>query len=213
MLLPNRIPGTSPAYDVDGRLLGGLDALGDLAAAMMAEADPEVAEEDLEIDADEPVEPVEEKTFPVSKQNRKRRSFASDSDSERGSITLHEETRHEMTFTVDNENGTSNELVSHKSGGVSPASSIENLVDRLSLVVPGSPSGGRRSSLAQFNAATPPIAVMSKAGSVIGPPIDPEAIIDEDSDSESDELLSPGDMLKQRFLELNFLSTLVVSQI
>jgi serine/threonine-protein phosphatase 6 regulatory subunit 3 len=193
MLLPNRIPHTSPFYDDEGRLVGGLDALGDLAAAMMAEADPEMEQEETEEEEEE--DQIEPSPFPVSQQNRRRRSFASDSDSD---SMFNQE--HEAPSPGEGESGTNNEFTSR---GVvaSPASSIENMVERLSLVVPGSP-GSRHLSLAQFNPGTPPI---SKMGSTVALPIDPEAITDAD-----DEPLSPGDQLKRRFLDLGILSTLLV---
>lgn len=199
MLLPNRIPNTSPSYDSEGRLVGGLDALGDLAAAMMAEADPEMEEEE----AEEPEEEEEEKAvpspFPVSQQNRRRRSFASDSDSD----TMFNP-EHELSSPGEGESGTSNEMTS-KGIGVSPASSIENMVERLSLVVPGSPSS-RRLSLAHFAPGTPPTINTSRLGSTVALP---ETIADSEIQSEA-EPLSPGDQLKSRFLELGILSTLLV---
>lgn len=201
MLLPNRLVGVSPSYDEQGRLVGGLDALGDLAAAMMAEADPEVEEEEDEEEEEE----VEEQPFPVSQQNRRRRSFASDSDSERGSL-FNEEVKHE---SPSEDSGSSNEATT-RGNGPSPASSIENLRDRLSLTVPGSP-GGRRQSFPMFSANTPSIPNTSKAGSVLNLPVDEDVIVEDDDDSEStdNKPLSPGDKLKSRFLELGILSTLV----
>ncbi|CCA74558.1 hypothetical protein PIIN_08510 [Serendipita indica DSM 11827] len=205
MLLPNRIPGTSPTYDEDGRLVGGLDALGDLAAAMMAEADPD-AEEVESDEEEEPEEKPEEPAFPVSQQNRKRRSFASDSDSDGGSM-LNEELK-EVHSPADIDSGSSNEATS-KGAGVSPVSSIENLVDRLSLVVPGSPKA-RRPSLSPFTPGTPPVPVYSKAGSVIMPPVEPDAIVDDDvADVTGSKVLSPGDALKSRFMELRIFPTLL----
>lgn len=197
MLLPNRIPHTSPFYDDEGKLVGGLDALGDLAAAMMAEADPEMEQEETE-EQEEEEDQIEPSPFPVSQQNRRRRSFASDSDSD---SMFNQE--HETPSPGEAESGTSNEFTS-RGAGASPASSIENMVERLSLAVPGSP-GSRHLSLAQFNPGTPPISSVSKMGSTVALPIDPEAIADED-----DEPFSPGDQLKRRFLELGILSTLLV---
>lgn len=192
MLLPNRVPGQSPSYDEDGQLIGGLDALGDLAEAMMAEADPEV------VDSEEEEEKPVQESFPVS-QNRRRRSFASDSDSEPGSL-FNEEVKQESPAEV--ESPSSGEILT-RGNGVSPVSSIENLVDRLSLVVTGSPSG-RRASLAP---GTPPVSgVISKAASLAPYPMDSDVVSDETSSTG----LSAGDKMKTRFLELGVLSTLVV---
>ncbi|KAG8844295.1 hypothetical protein FRB91_002716 [Serendipita sp. 411] len=212
MLLPNRTPGTSPSYDEDGRLVGGLDALGDLAAAMMAEVDPDVdvEEEEEEEEEEEVVGKVEEEEppFPVSQRNRKRRSFASDSDSDGGSM-LNEEVKQEFPSPAEIEGGSGQE-VSAKGTTVSPASSIENLVDRLSSVVPGSPKQ-RKPSISPFTPGTPAANTYSKAGSVIAQPIEPEAIVDEvlEDEPEIARTKSPGDILKGRFLELRIFSTLL----
>jgi hypothetical protein len=193
MLLPNRVPGQSPSYDEDGQLIGGLDALGDLAEAMMAEADPEA------VDSEEEEEKPVQESFPVS-QNRRRRSFASDSDSEPGSL-LNEEFKLESPSEIDP--STSGELPT-KSSGVSPVPSIENLVDRLSLSITGSPSG-RRASLAP---GTPPVSgAISKAASIAPHFMESEIESDESPSSEP----SAGDKMKTRYLELGVLTTLVVS--
>ncbi|KAG8833712.1 hypothetical protein FRC17_010175 [Serendipita sp. 399] len=205
MLLPNRTPGTSPSYDEDGRLIGGLDALGDLAAAMMAEVDPEAdAEEEVE-EEEEVAQAEEEQPFPVSQQNRRRRSFASDSDSDGGSM-INEELKPEASSLADAEE-TSNQETPPKGAAISPASSIENLVDRLSLVAPGSPKT-RKPSISPFTPGTPAFTSYSKAGSVINQPIDSEAIVLEDV-IEVSQVKSPGDALKSRFLELRIFSTLL----
>jgi hypothetical protein len=199
MLLPNRLVGVSPSYDEEGRLVGGLDALGDLAAAMMAEADPEIKDEE-----EEETESIEEQAFPVSQQNRRRRSFASDSDSDRGSM-FNEEVKPDVSSEP--ESGSSNEATT-RATGISPASSIENLVDRLSLVVPGSP-GGKRQPLPVFSTGTPPVTGFSKPSSVFALTAEPGSITEDDV-SDLEEQLSPGDRLKTRFMELGILSTLVV---
>jgi hypothetical protein len=200
MLLPNRLAGLSPSYDEEGRLVGGLDALGDLAEAMMAEADPEIEEEE-----EEEIEHVEEQAFPVS-QNRKRRSFASDSDSDGGSM-FNEEVKADVSSEL--ESGSSNEATT-RAAGISPVTSIENLVDRLSLIMPGSP-GGKRQPLPVFSTSTPPVTGISKPGSVLALTAEPDSITDDDDDdSDLEDQLSPGDRLKTRFMELGILSTLVV---
>lgn len=201
MLLPNRPVGSSPSYDEEGRLIGGLDALGDLGEAMMAEADPDIEEEEEEEEC------VQEQAFPVSQQNRRRRSFASDTDSDRGSA-FNEEVRPDVVSEP--ESGSSNEATTRITGP-SPASSIENIVDRLSLVVPASPSG-KRQQLPAFATCPPSITGISKPSSIVAPTAEPEAVTEDNfSDVGGDvEQLSPGDRLKTRFMELGILTTLVV---
>lgn len=207
MLLPNRIPGTSPSYDEQGKLIGGLDALGDLAQAMMAEADPEIEEEDDLDEPEEEEEKFEQPSFPVSQQNRKRRSFASDTDSD---SMFNEEIKQGSPSPGEPEILSSYET-SSKGSGIIHALSAENMVERLSLVVPGSPSS-RRMSATQLGPGTPPIMTVSKAGSTTFLPIDSEAVADSEIVSEV-EPLSPGDQLKTRFLELGILNGLMVCQL
>jgi hypothetical protein len=230
MVMPNRPPGSKPAFDDTGRLVGGLAALNDLVGAMLdangangQAVDDEDNDEDDSMDQEEEEEEdIQRPSFPISSAQRKP-LYESDSDidSTEGS--------HENAVIPSTSVDVALIAPSRSTPpvptlpGTASASSIDQLAERLSsLSVPGSPAGGLRGNLKserQFSTASGTKSPggasgssASRAASILQ--LSPSDISSTSTSKpiELEELAKPlGERLKERYLELGVLNTLIVS--
>lgn len=186
MALLNRAPGTGPTYDEDGRLLGGLSALEELARVISIGNGANHASEEVDGDAQEMVEAKELPVHSSSARSTDSSSLASDSDSD-----LSDHSSDEALDEI-------------------PANNSHDL-----------PFPVRASSQDQPScpAVTPPLpAPPDAAGSTIESSpsaISREPTVRQKCDSHlGNDIVSGtpvGDTLKQRFIDMNVVTTLLVS--
>lgn len=232
MVMPNRPPGSKPAFDDTGRLVGGLAALNDLVGAMLDANqvnERDVGDEDEDEDEGEATDEEEEEeeeiqrpSFPISSAQRKP-LYESDSD-----IDSTEGSHESVVLPT-----TSVDMASVGPGrstppvltlpGASPASSIDQLAERLSsLSAPGSPAGSLRNNLKGERQPSSASGTKSpgrasggngsRAASILhmSPSDGSPASTSEPIGVE--ELAKPlGERLKKRYLELDVLNALLVS--
>jgi serine/threonine-protein phosphatase 6 regulatory subunit 3 len=229
MVMPNRSPGSKPAFDDTGRLVGGLAALNDLVEAMLGAKganEQAVDEEDENDDAStdqEEEEEIERPSFPISSAQRKP-LYESDSDVD--STEGPHENAIIPTPSVDIAlvgPDRSTPPVPTLSG-TSSASSIDQLAERLSsLSVPGSPEGGLRSSSKSERQFSPTSGTKSpggtgasstgRAGSILHMSPSDRSSTSTSKPINVEELTKPlGERLKERYLALGVLNALLVSR-
>jgi serine/threonine-protein phosphatase 6 regulatory subunit 3 len=228
MVMPNRPPGSKPAFDDTGRLVGGLAALNDLVGAMLDanEANEQVVDEEDEAGAStdpEEEEDIQRPSFPISSAQRKP-LYESDSDVD--SAEGPQDNAVMLSPSIDMALAgldRSTPPVPTLSGTTS-ASSIDQLAERLSsLSGPGSPEGSLRSnskSERQFSstsgAKSPGGASASstgKAASILDMSPSDRPSSSTSKPIEVEGLVTPlGERLKERYLALGVLNTLLVSR-
>ena len=228
MVMPNRPPGSKPAFDETGRLVGGLAALNDLVEAMLdaTEANGQPVRDEDEGDDDSTDEEEEEEeeiprpSFPISSAQRKP-LYESDSDVD--STEGSQENAVMPSTSVDMA------LIGPGRGTppavtlpvMSSASSIDQLAERLaSLGVPGSPAGSLRGNQRQFSSTSgtkspggASAGSASKAASILHMSRSDLSSQPPSKPTELEELAKPlGERLKGRYLELGVLNTLLVGR-
>ena len=189
MALLNRAPGTGPTYDEDGRLLGGLSALEELARVISIGSGENHVSEEVNADSQEMVEAKELPVHSSSARSTDSSSLASDSDSDlsdHSSDDALEEisvnSSHELPFPVRSSSQDQPPTVPSPADPSSLSASRDvalNTVESSSNVSSGEPI------------------VRSNNGSCVG---------------NDTTLANPvGDTLKQRFIDMNIVTTLLVS--
>jgi SIT4 phosphatase-associated protein len=234
MIMPNRLPGSKPAFDDTGRLVGGLAALNDLVGAMLGanganeqavddEGEDEDDSTDEEGEEEEEEEDIQRPSFPISSAQR-RPLYESDSDIDST------EGPHESAII----SSTSADIASIGPDrstppvltlpGTSFTSSIDQLAERLSSIgVPGSPAGSLRSNLKSERRPSSTSGTKSPGGAsassasraASGLHMSPSEMYSTSTSKpiEVEELARPlGERLKERYLELGVLDTLLVSR-
>jgi len=230
MVMPNRPPGSKPAFDDAGRLVGGLAALNDLVGAMIDASEANERTMDVEDDdeddstdqGEEEEEEIQRPSFPISSAQRKP-LYESDSDIDST------EGPHENAVMP----STSIDIALMGPGrstppvptlpGTSSASSIDQLAERLSsLSVHKSPSGNLRGNLKSERQPSCASGTKSPGEASASSTIRAASTLhmspsDRTADSTSkpiqvEELAKPlGERLKERYLELGVLNALLVS--
>ena len=225
MVMPNRLPGSKPAFDDTGRLVGGLAALNDLVGAMLdaSEANGRVVDDEDEDEADstdeeeeEEEEEIQRPAFPISSAQRKP-LYESDSD-----VESTEENAVKSSTSIDmvlaGPGGSTSPVPTLP--GTSSASSIDQLAERLSsLSGPGSPAGSLRSNSKNERQPGPTSGTKSPGGASASSASKAAPILHSSpSDGsmgqpiEIEDLAKPlGERLKERYLELGVLDALLVS--
>ena len=229
MVMPNRSPGSKPAFDDTGRLVGGLAALNDLVGAMLdANEANELAvdEEDEEgpsTDQEEEEEDIQRPAFPISSAQRKP-LYESDSDvdSSEGpqeNVVMPSPSVNMALVGLDRSTPPVATL-----SGTSSASSLDQLAERLSsLGVPESPEGrlrrnskGERRFSSTSETKSPGGASASstgKAASILNTSPSDRSFASASKPVEVEKLAKPlGERLKERYLALGVLNTLLVSR-
>lgn len=190
MGLLNRPPGTGPTYDEDGRLLGGLSALEELARVISTGSGANHTTEEVNGDVQEMVEAKELPVHSNSARSTDSSSLASDSDSELSDHSSDEAlddiavtNSHELPFPV-------------------RSSSQEQLPPLAPL-----PSDG------PLLPAPPEVSLNAVDCSSNAGPGEPSVRPKGDSRDGSDPVsaIPVGDTLKQRFMDMGVVTTLLVS--
>jgi SIT4 phosphatase-associated protein len=190
MALLNRAPGIGPTYDEDGRLLGGLSALEELARVISSGSGANHTSEEVNGDAQEMVEAKELPVHSTSARSNDSSSLASDSDSD---LSDHSSDEALEEIAVTN---------SHDLPFPVRSSSQEQLPPPVSL-----PSD------APLLPAPPDVTLnaidYSSNASPGEPSVRPKGDWRDGNDSAS--AIPVGDTLKQRFMDMDVVPTLLVS--
>lgn len=187
MALLNRTPGTGPTYDEDGRLLGGLSALEELARVISIGSGPNHSSDEANGDAQEMVEAKELPVHSSSARSTDSSSLASDSDSDLSDHSSDEALEeiavtnsHELPFPV-------------RSSSQEQPPTVSLPPDTPLLPAPD----------VTLNAPE------HFSNSSVGGPVRPKGDLRDEIDTTS--TIPIGDTLKQRFMDMDVVTTLVVS--
>lgn len=234
MVMPNRQPGSKPAFDEDGKLVGGLSALNDLVGAMLTatdtvdEVDPEDGDEESDNDDDndegeeqqqeeEVDEALERRGFPISSAQRKP-LYESDSDVDSvEGIPISDNLFPNMDLSPGYPR---TPPVPGITSSPSPSlpSPVEILAERLTSLRTSSPvpSDHRRSSIGSFSSAfatsgakTPSIGGLSRTASSLQ--VSTADLFSNSINKVEEYLLPLGERIKKHYAELGILNTLLVS--
>ena len=223
MVMPNRPPGSKPAFDDTGRLMGGLAALNDLVGAMLDanEVNEQVVEEEDEADAStdqEEEEDIQRPSFPISSAQRKP-LYESDSDVDSGEGPQENAVILSPSFDMGLVGLDRSTPPVPTLSGATSASSIDQLAERLSsLSAPGSPEGGLRSNSKSAPGAKSPGGASAgsagKAASILDMSPSDRSSSTTSKPIEVEGLAKPlGERLKERYLTLGVLDTLLVGRV
>ena len=228
MVMPNRSPGSKPAFDDTGRLVGGLAALNDLVEAMLDanEANEQVVDEEDEAGAStdqEEEEDIQRPSFPVSSAQRKP-LYESDSDVDSAEGLQDNAVMLSPSLDMALVGPDRRTPPVPTLSGTSSASSIDQLAERLSsLSILGSSEGslrGNSKSERRFSstsgAKSPGGASFSsigKAASILDMSPSNRSSSSMSKPIEVERLAKPlGERLKERYLALGVLDALLVSR-